>query len=109
VFSGTAQTPDRGRASPLPAAAQPFVRPVKRGATSDFGDYVNQHHRRGRQCRLSTCSSPPSYILRDAVPYADLSPAHFDRLNHQRLLHYHRRCLMNLGYEVTLKEKPLAA
>jgi len=27
---------------------------VKRGATSDFGDYINQPRRRGRQCGLST-------------------------------------------------------
>jgi transposase len=49
------------------------------------------------------------HILRDAVPYQDLGPDHFDRVNHQRLLHYHRRRLVDLGYEVTLKEKSVAA
>jgi hypothetical protein len=42
MASGAARTPDPGRAGPLAAAARPFVRPVKRGGTSDFGRYVNQ-------------------------------------------------------------------
>lgn len=49
------------------------------------------------------------HILRDDVPYADLGPTHFDRVSHQRLLHYHRRRLAELGYDVTLTERPVAA
>jgi transposase len=49
------------------------------------------------------------HVLRDGVPYADLGPHHFDRLNTQRLLHYHRRRLADLGYEVTLRPKEHAA
>jgi transposase len=49
------------------------------------------------------------HVLRDGVPYADLGPHHFDRLNTQRLLHYHRRRLADLGYEVTLRPKEQAA
>jgi transposase len=49
------------------------------------------------------------HILRDRVPYRDLGAHHFDRLHQQRLMHYHRRRLVELGYEVTLHPREVAA
>jgi transposase len=42
------------------------------------------------------------HMLRDHVPYADLGPEYFDRLDQARVQRHHVRSLEQLGYTVTL-------
>ena len=42
------------------------------------------------------------HMLRDHVPYADLGPDYFDRLDKARVERHHVRRLEQLGYVVTL-------
>ena len=42
------------------------------------------------------------HLLRDHVPYADLGPDYFDRLDQARVERHHVRRLEQLGYTVTL-------
>jgi transposase len=42
------------------------------------------------------------HLLRDHVPYADLGPEYFDRLDQARVQRHHVRRLEQLGYTVTL-------
>lgn len=49
------------------------------------------------------------HILRNGVPYADLGPSHFDRLNTERLRHHYLRRLEDLGLHVTVQPLPEAA
>jgi hypothetical protein len=49
------------------------------------------------------------HVLRDGVPFRDLGPDHFDRVRHDHLLAYHRRRLVDLGYDVSLQPKEATA
>lgn len=49
------------------------------------------------------------HILRKGVPYADLGPSHFDRLNTERLTHHYLRRLEDLGLRVTVQPLQEAA
>lgn len=49
------------------------------------------------------------HILRKGVPYADLGPAHFDRLHTERLRRHYLRRLEDLGLQVTVQPLPEAA
>lgn len=49
------------------------------------------------------------HILRKGVPYADLGPSHFDRLNTERLRRHYLRRLEDLGLQVTVQPLPEAA
>ena len=49
------------------------------------------------------------HILRKGVPYADLGPSHFDRLNTERLTRHYLRRLEDLGLQVTVQPLPEAA
>ncbi len=49
------------------------------------------------------------HILRKGVPYADLGPSHFDRLNTERLTRHYLRRLEDLGFQVTVQPLPEAA
>jgi transposase len=42
------------------------------------------------------------HMLRDHVPYADLGPEYFDRLDQARVERHHVRRLEQLGYTVSL-------
>lgn len=44
------------------------------------------------------------HMLKDGVPYIELGPDHFDRLNKPRTVHNLTKRLQTLGYEVTLNE-----
>jgi transposase len=44
------------------------------------------------------------HILRDGVEYRDLGVQHFDRLHRERLIHYYRRRLTDLGVSVNVVE-----
>jgi len=44
------------------------------------------------------------FILRDKVPYRDLGPSHFDRLNKEHVIRSHVRRLEALGFRVELQE-----
>jgi transposase len=43
------------------------------------------------------------FILRDGVPYRDLGPDHFDRLQRGKLLRRLVRKIEDLGYDVEMK------
>jgi transposase len=49
------------------------------------------------------------HILRDGVPYRELGPDHFDRLDRDRLIRYHTRRLADLGIHVPAAAQPSAA
>jgi transposase len=44
------------------------------------------------------------FIMRDDIPYQDLGPDHFERINKHKLASQLVRKLHNLGYQVELKE-----
>jgi transposase len=49
------------------------------------------------------------HVLRDAIPYHDLGPEHFDRLTSTHLTHHLVKRLERLGHKVTLEPSGVAA
>lgn len=49
------------------------------------------------------------HILKDAVPYRDLGPAHFDRLHKVRTVNRLVERLNQLGFNVAVQPKDAAA
>lgn len=48
------------------------------------------------------------HLLAKGTTYQELGPNFFDHLNHQRLLRYHLRRLLEFGYRITPEPAPLA-
>ena len=49
------------------------------------------------------------FILRDDVPYQDLGPEYFDKINKDHIIRHYKRRLEALGLVVEVSEAPVAA
>lgn len=49
------------------------------------------------------------HILKHKIPYQDLGPDYFDRINKEHIARYHRRRLEGLGFKVTIESTEQAA
>jgi hypothetical protein len=49
------------------------------------------------------------YILKNGVSYLELCPSHFDQLHQVRTVNRVVHRLVNLGYDITIKRRELAA
>ena len=49
------------------------------------------------------------FILRDDVPYNELGPEHFDKLNKDHIIRQYKKRLEALGLEVQISEASAAA
>jgi len=49
------------------------------------------------------------HILKHKIPYQDLGPDYFDRINKEHIARYHRRRLEGLGFRVTIESTEQAA
>jgi transposase len=49
------------------------------------------------------------HILKHKVPYRDLGPDYFDRINREHLVRYHQKRLQGLGFKVTVESLEKAA